>query len=154
MYVTAGSRAGRGRELSVGAVVFSSATQTTNNATGLQLSFSTVRFDNATCWNAALPKRLYAPIGGLYSLWSYAVWASNAAGLRYLTFRINGSAYIDVTDNKIPLNGDSTRQTINGMWPLNGGDYIEVEAFQTSGGNLNVTPAEMGLALITRGPGV
>jgi hypothetical protein len=75
---------------------------------------------------------------GWYIISGGALFEANATGVRGLRVRLNGSTYIQ----EILLNnlGASfgTRVQITTQYYLSAGDYIELQAYQNSGGNLNV----------------
>jgi hypothetical protein len=76
-------------------------------------------------------------LGGIYQINSAMTYASNTVGGRDLYIFINGTNYlgyqsIDGQDDVPP--GLSASMIL----PLSAGSYVEIRAFQNSGGNLNV----------------
>ena len=80
-------------------------------------------------------------LGGDYLIAAHLVFASNATGNRQLVLWKNGAGLelIGVTNSAI--SGITTRLSFTVALPLVAGDYLEIAAFQNSGGNLNVSDA-------------
>lgn len=83
---------------------------------------------------SANTERLTCRVPGLYSIGGSVTWDNNAVGQRQLNLRVNGTDVFAVT-----LNAATGFQTdsINSHYRLAVGDYVELLAWQTSGGNLN-----------------
>jgi hypothetical protein len=78
---------------------------------------------------------------GLYHIGASVEFAANATGYRLLQIILNGATTIAIQTCQAVTNGDPTRMTIYAVYPLNATDYVEVQAYQTSGGALNVVYA-------------
>jgi hypothetical protein len=80
--------------------------------------------------------------GGYYFVYTIAAWASNSSGKRIARFLKNGSAYRDGS-NPFTLinvgggNSSETTQYFGLVMSLAATDYVEVQVWQNSGGNLN-----------------
>lgn len=110
-------------------------------------AYTTIAFDTpsstanpAGMWSAGSPSRVTAPWTGWYDCKGAAEFAANASGRRVLGLRVNGvdppvrvaSQTSGSGTNPIHLQAAATLY-------LGAGDYVELAAFQNSGGALNVT---------------
>jgi hypothetical protein len=121
------------------------AQQVANNAT-LIVSYDAIDFNVGDVYNAAQPTRMTAPIAGRYLIVATARWQNNDQGRRTIALEVNGtaaqiarsnvSAYFQGGAN--PLQPEQTAQAV---YKLNAGDYVEVWAYQDSGGALNLLSA-------------
>lgn len=119
----------------------SSAVTLQDNATAV-LSYDTADFNVGGVFNSAQPTRMTAPVAGRYFITASVRWASNATGRRALALELNGTAAQIARSNVSPFlqggaafNPEQTAQTI---YKLNAGDYVEVWAYQNSGGPLDL----------------
>jgi hypothetical protein len=110
-----------------------------NNSTTL-MTFNSERRDDASFHSTSVNTgRLTVPTGyaGWYKIQGDVDWASNATGLRTLAIRLNGGNWI-AADSRTPISGNVTQHSISGLYYLADGDYVEMLAFQNSGGALNI----------------
>jgi hypothetical protein len=117
--------------------------QTLTNAT-----FAAVSFDNEIVDtdvdnvgghdNSTNPTRWTARYRGLYSIHGTVTFDANATGVRYAMLRINGVDQ-EATNGSLPGQAASaiSVHTHPGKLFLADGDYVELVAYQNSGGNLN-----------------
>lgn len=76
-------------------------------------------------------------LGGLYAIGAHVSFTANATGRRGAQLYLNGAT--DLSTILVTTNASgSTNLTINTQYALAAGDYVEVRAFQESGGNLTV----------------
>lgn len=87
--------------------------------------------------NATNPSRFTAPVTGLYLMVGHIDWAASAVGIRQILLRINGGTYL-VYEVKAPTAGGLASVAFATLRQLTAGDYVEAEAYQNSGGSLNV----------------
>lgn len=120
------------------------AVQTLTTATLTVLAFNTEIYDaaapNAMHDTVTNNSRITVPTGGAgwYALQANVEFVANATGVRQVQIRVNGTTVIASTI--VPTTAAGVcRLNISTMYRLNVGDYAEVQAQQTSGGNLNVT---------------
>lgn len=120
--------------------VFRSTTQALATDTEVVISFDSESADTAAYHDTVTnPQRLTAPSTGVYRMLGQVTFASNATGIRAVDLRVNGTAYI-ANDGKNPLSGLATRvQVDSGPIALTAGDYVEIVAFQASGGSLDAS---------------
>lgn len=89
--------------------------------------------------------RVTAVYPGWYSAGAGGSFVNNVTGLRLVRLQVNGTTLNDSDVLVTPYNGNTTRMSVRGgvLFFLNVGDYVEVAATQTSGGNL-ATPVSAG----------
>lgn len=76
-------------------------------------------------------------LGGKYMLTGSAEWATNATGLRGLRFLKNGTTVVGVI--LVAANtGAGTNLSHAAVADLAAGDYVEIQTYQSSGGNLTL----------------
>lgn len=135
------STAASGTTFSGASVYDSTATQSIATGTWTTITFNSEFYDtdayHSTSTNTG---RFTVPTGktGYYLLNAMALFAINTTGFRQLRFTKNGSFLIASGD----VSGSVTNQypyvMLNTTLYLTAGDYIELGAYQNSGGNLNV----------------
>jgi hypothetical protein len=121
--------------------VYNSAAITCTTGVVKTLTFDTERYDTNSIHSTTVnTSRLTCVTAGLYSIGGNAEFANNAVGTRNLAVLLNGVTTI-VSEARGANGADLTRVNVHGDYRLVAGDYVELIAFQTSGGNLNVTAA-------------
>jgi len=126
----------------IGARAYNSANISIPNATTTALTFNSESYDYDTIHSTSSNTgRLTAKKSGVYQITGGGAFAANATGGRQFAIRVNGSTYIGATF--VPTVGGSytTNLDVSAMYKLNLNDYVELVAFQTSGGSLNVVYA-------------
>ena len=123
-----------------GARVRNSLAETIAASSLVTLSYNTEDFDtgglHSTTTNTS---RLTAPVAGKYLITASAEWTANTSGRRILILVLNGSAQI-MRDSVSPNNTSSLgpEQSLETVYQLGAGDYVEVVAYQDSGSSLAV----------------
>lgn len=118
------------------------------------LTFNSERWDTANLHDSANPGRLKAPVAGKYYIFANITWESPiGSGLWGLRLQLNGKTVI--AEQTLPNTGAPFRisMSIGTLYALAPGDYVEVQAFQNSGGWLTIrhvdaTSPEFGMARI------
>ncbi len=126
----------------LGCRVYHSATQTLNNATLTALSFNTEVNDTDNCF-VPTSTALYARTAGYYV--AGGSFAHTIGGNWYETYiyiRRNGSMYLACSSAAHNWNGTGLAEVATGMFYLAVNDYIEVIAYQNSGGSKTVNAAD------------
>lgn len=119
--------------------VFNSANISINNATFTALTFDSERWDTGNFHSTSSnTSRLTVPTAGLYDIGGSVVFAANATGMREAAIRVNGSTFIVEQGPQPPTVTDGARVQVSTQYQLAAGDYVELMAFQRSGGALNV----------------
>lgn len=89
--------------------------------------------------NAVSNTRVVARTAGVYHIYAHASFASNASGYRQISVLVNGVTQMIHMSN--PISGTDTWITTSTVKLLNASDYVEVAAYQSSGGALDVSAA-------------
>ena len=119
----------------VGARVFNSATQSINDSTITAVTFDSESYDTSSIHDTGSnTSRLTASATGYWRLTGGTTWDSNTTNLRYLWWRIDGTTEVDggmVTGSPAAT---SLAQITTVTLSLTSGQYVELIAYQTSGG--------------------
>lgn len=113
-------------------------------------------FDTDTMHSTASnTSRITVPATGYYLITASCQFAVNGTGIRAFNFRKNGTT--DVTTGMAGWTADPTigatyGNSVNGsvVASLAASDYVELMAYQSSGGALNVAKAELSVCLLGR----
>lgn len=119
---------------------YSGASQPTTSGVPTILTFDTNQYDYGPVHSTAVnPTRFTVPVGGsgVYAFVAQARFDQNAAGVRQFQVLKNGSLPIAFAFISAASLGD-TCVPVAGQIDLVAGDYLELQVFQNSGGNLNV----------------
>jgi len=136
--------------------------QSIPNGTPTKVNFGSTIFDTHAGWSAG-SSWYVIPVSGYYDVKSRVSFAINGTGVRYTAMYKNAGVFLAVSPilNANIVTADYVTSSMSEEFYFNAGDYIYVEAVQTSGGALAVsngnTPTENRTALnITRrsGPSV
>ena len=121
-----------------GARVYNSVDETV--AQGLTaLTFDSERYDNGGLHSTVTnPSRLTAVKAGKYLITGHAEFSVNVTGVRGLLLRVNGATYI--AGLYVPSLGAVVNpvMTVATLYHLAVGDYVELVAYQNSGGDLTI----------------
>lgn len=121
--------------------VYNSANISLTNTVETLITFDTETQDtnglHSTVTNTG---RLTCQTTGTYLVTANVRFASNAGGFRYAYVRLNGTTLLCVNISPA-VNGGQTQLSLSTQYPLSATDYIELFAYQSSGGNLNVEAA-------------
>jgi hypothetical protein len=141
-----GGGGGGGGAVFSGCRVYNSAAISMPNATNVQFTFNSERFDtdnfHSTSSNTS---RLTVPTGGAgyYSIWG-DFGLDGSLGLTYgrvnIHFLLNGTTNIAAQENSFSSSPNPI-MNLNTFYYLNDGDYVELEAFQISGSTSNAIAA-------------
>ena len=139
-YLTGSHRA----SVSVGVRVYRSAAFVHNASGGvLAIDFDSQRWDDPddNQWAVAPnPTRLTCQFDGTYVISGSALWAANAVGVRDIRIRLNGATYI-ANQREQGLIASDLSQTVTTPYKMVATDWVELIAYQNSGGNLNILSA-------------
>lgn len=124
-----------------GARVHNSAVQAIATATWTSITFDTERFDTDAFHSTATnTSRLTIPTTGYYFIGADLSLAANATGTaRFCRFFLNGTTRIGGEQGAgyTPVAGNVIRFNPSTIYSLTATNYVEVQLFQDSGGNLN-----------------
>jgi hypothetical protein len=127
-----------------GARVRDTATTTIQTGATAVLPFNATDFNVGGVYDSTKPSRMTAPIAGRYLVTASARWTANAAGRRTIALEVNGTAAQIARTNVSAFSSTGTlapEQTAQTVYKLNAGDYVEVWAYQDSGGPLDLLTA-------------
>jgi hypothetical protein len=119
-------------------------TQSLTNLAWTWVEFNSEDFDTGGMHDTAVNNdRVTIPAGGagLYLIVGKVWFAANATGVRALNVVLNGNNSVMQLGFAPAPGSDSTSCPIALLWPLSAGDYISVQAYQASGGALNIGSA-------------
>lgn len=146
-----------------GAEVRKTATQSIPGSTWTPISWDAEEYDDAGHWSSAAPTRITFEEAGRYLVLPNLIFASNSTGNRLWRAIRNGDQARELAEDSIDA-PPGFQARISGSLIVNAaaGDYIEIEAFQDSGGNLNLDSgsgsvgddAETTRCFVARLPGV
>jgi hypothetical protein len=130
----------------VGVGVYKSASQTLSNNTITAITFDNEDFDTDSFHsNVTNTSRFTIPAGkgGKYLVGGIVGYAHNATGARAVYLYKNGVAYNYVSQlGTVAQSPYGTHIPFNFVISLVATDYIEIFGWQTSGGNLTVSPGQ------------
>ena len=103
------------------------------------VTFNSERYDVGACHSTVSnTSRLTVPSGegGKYLIGGCVQWFTNATGRRILKLRVNGTT--DIAQVELALVSSESGGIVQTEYALAAGDYVELHAFQSSGGALNM----------------
>lgn len=120
--------------------VYNSGNESISNGANVALTFDSERFDTDTIHDTGSnTSRLTCKTAGKYAITGHAEFAASTAGnARYLSIRLNGATFIGAQGSPPIAGGNSVLLTVTGMYDLAVNDYVELIAYQDTGGSLNV----------------
>jgi hypothetical protein len=126
----------------VGVSLWKSSSQSISNDTNTAVTFDNEFYDtdgfHSTSTNTS---RITIPAGkgGYYLVWGYVSYDANGTGSRSANININGSTRISQARiQAVTESGSNTCLNTMIVQNLSAGDYVELIAYQKSGGSLNV----------------
>lgn len=123
--------------VAIWARVYHNAAQSIPNNTATTLAFNSERNDTDTIHDTVTNNsRLTCKTAGVYAISGTLEYATNATGERSVAIRLNGTTYIAAAANSGGISVTQLSCTTQYIMAVN--DYIELIAFQDSGGALNV----------------
>jgi hypothetical protein len=124
----------------VGCSIYTASSQTIANNTNTKINFASEVFDtNSFHSNVTNNTRFTIPAGlaGYYRVSATLRWDQGSGGRRIISITINGSGG-QASSEVTPAAGVYVSAVTQQIFYLNVGDYVELDAYQTSGGNLAV----------------
>lgn len=122
--------------------VIRSTDQSISSGAWTAISFSSATWDDrpsgvSAQWSSGSPTRLTCRANGLYLITGHLSFAGNSTGRRIGRVYLNGSTEIALQSHPA-ISTNPVHLTFSVLRKLTAGDYIELGAFQDSGGALNV----------------
>lgn len=129
---------GPGNNAMPAARVYNSAAISLANYTATALTFNSERYDNDSIHSTSSNTgRLTATTAGVYQITGHVGFAGSGTGRRQIYIRLNGSTLIGVQDGVPYTSGSDCYLTVTAEYKLAATDYVELVAFQNSGGSIN-----------------
>lgn len=122
--------------------IFNSQAQSIPNAAWTNVVFDSEISDVGDMFSVVNPSRITLPVAGVYLIVADLIFPANATGLRYIAINLNGSIRTHITIVTGIGSADHRVQTI-ALYARSGGEWIEIQALQTSGGALNIYGASV-----------
>lgn len=117
--------------------------QSLTTATYAPVTFESEAWDNRSMHSTVSnTSRLVAPVAGKYRVSATITFTANTSGARAINFRVNGSTTQRYGTISVPAStgGLATQLSTSTELDLAAGDYVEVWAYQNSGGDLTLPP--------------
>lgn len=125
----------------ISARIYNSGVFAVPNNTATAITFDSERYDTDSIHSTSSnTSRLTCKTAGKYHISTSLGYASNTTGRRYSQFRVNGTAIIALAETDCQAVGFA-HHAFSTSYDLAVGDYVEVLAYQNSGGALNVVAA-------------
>jgi len=133
-----------------GASVSNTASETIPNTTAQVLTFDTKDRDVGGLYSSSTPDRLTAPIAGKYLIIATVTWDPSSAGHRQLELALNGGVMLLAWTLGAPFADSSygLTQTVEKVYQLNAGDYVQAKGWQNSGSS-TIVHAWNGLTVLS-----
>jgi hypothetical protein len=145
--VQAGDVVGLASATAVAARVYRNTPQVIPNTVWTPISFNTVRNNDFNMWSVSAPTRLTAVRAGTHVISGHVAFQGNAAGTaRLATIWVDGAIYSAIQGmTNVVISGPgnpfiSIAETIK----LQVGDYVELNVYHDSGGNLSTLGGDGG----------
>jgi hypothetical protein len=115
------------------------ATTVTSGATAV-LQWNATDFNVGSVYKATKKDRLTAPVAGRYLIVASVRWPYNTTGRRALALSLNGTGNEIGLSNVAPYATTTldAQQTVEAVYRLKAGDYVQVWAYQDSGSSLGL----------------
>jgi hypothetical protein len=123
-----------------GCRVYASSAQTISNSTDTKLAFANETFDTDSFHdNSTNNTRITIPagLGGYYRVTANSGFLSNANGRRIMAIALNGTNLSQV-ETSVNVQAEPAA-SLTDTYYLAPADYLEINVFQNSGGNLNTS---------------
>lgn len=101
----------------------------------LSITYNQERYDTSNMWDSGSPSRLTAQRPGTYMVGGHVVFDSNATGIRFVRLIVNNTGEM-AHQGPIAATSNLPRFSICGLTELGRGDYVEMDAYQNSGGTV------------------
>jgi hypothetical protein len=128
----------------VGVYAYRTTNYSLSNGVGTIVPFDGETIDsNGFHDNTTNNSRLTVPSGKAGKYWVVAgsAYAQNASGIRATALRVNGTTYVQSAASAL-VSSSSTSVYAQTLLDLAVGDYVEMDAYQSSGGSLNLLAAD------------
>lgn len=108
------------------------------DVTETPIPMTTEDFDTANMWDGGATTKLTAPRSDYYLIGAGVAWDNaSGTGARGYGIRLNGATYI-AYHNDAAVTAAALESSLTASYYLTAGDYVEVVAYQNSGGTISV----------------
>ncbi len=123
----------------IGARAYHDAAQAISDNILTALSFNSERWDTDTIHDTVTNNsRLTAKTAGYYQIEANLRWEANNSGRREIGITLNGSTKIALENDWAVSGVQAMEMNVSTTYSLSVNDYVELEVYQNSGGDLNV----------------
>ena len=134
------------------ACAYASSALAVANSTWTSLALDTERWDtggiHSTTTNTS---RMTIVTAGVYQVNGWVDFALNTTGMRGIGLRVGGSTYLATDYRNAVSTVSGTAATVNMLWKFAAGEYVELVAYQSSGGSLNASASELSVSWVSPG---
>lgn len=118
---------------------YNSANISCNNAASTLLTLDSERFDTDTMHSTSVNTgRITFTTAGTYMVTGRAAFASGAGAYRELKLSLGAATTLDLDTRGVAGGGNYTTLIVSTLYAFTAGQYVELYAYQDSGGALNV----------------
>jgi hypothetical protein len=122
-------------------IVAQAGTQTLTTSTPTAVAWTSPgTYDPSGMLSSIAPSEIFIPVAGVYLVVATVEFAANATGDRDLGIFVNGAGTGWATQMQADP-ASTTYMQVVGIMYLQALSYVQIMAFQSSGGNLNITGA-------------
>lgn len=131
--------------------VYRSTSQSIANTTFTAISLDAERFDNASLHSTSVnTSRVTFTEPGLYLLSGYIEWTANATGLRHLGIALSATTWLACQEHSAGST-ISCGLSLSTVYKFAAAEWISLMVYQSSGGALNCTVAELSATWVGTG---
>lgn len=116
------------------------------NAAVTPIPWDRAMYDTDSFWDPAVPFELFMPFSGIFAFTVNNTWEANGTGVRYVAIEHNSNPIIHHRHPAIA--GDFAELGIAAEFEVLAGDVISFDAYQTSGGDLDLSTASATARLV------
>jgi hypothetical protein len=120
-----------------GSIASRTTTQSIPNGAFTDVTFPTEDFDTMAGFTAG-GSVITVSAAGVWTIKGGIQWPANGTGTRALLIIVDGVELTAAGDERIPTAAATTRQVVSADVKLTAGQQIKMQAFQSSGGALNI----------------
>lgn len=122
-------------------MVYKTGDVSANSGSWSVLSWDAETFDTMASWDISDPTKIYVPAGVSYArMYAACAFDSNATGYRAIWGQWSfGTTPGQALQRAVPINGAASHMEVfSSILPVSEGDYVQIAAYQNSGGALNL----------------
>ena len=121
-----------------GVFAYSSSAQTIGHSgSHTAITLTATLFDTSSYWSAGDPTKITIPTTGYYFIASHLTFDTNATGGRHLKVYKDGVSLSNLSAGDTPNSTTECSLGLSSIRSLTAGEYLQLYAWQDSGGNLD-----------------